>query len=230
MNKYYKFLCIVYLISVFSDCGTQKKIVGLWQIEKVSIEKEELTPVAKWTKLNKDNSQESGNGWMQHSVGTWIYDQSRREISITNTNGIKDEYGGFHLEFDQENMIWKRKEEGQNVQVVLKKINKIPRSQSNQLLGIWKLITKEENKLEDSKTYLHFRWDQILINKAKENIRKVGMYKTHGHKNELQVIYYEDPLRQEIWNFRIHQNILTLISSRNDNHEMKYERINYIPN
>ena len=61
-------VCIVFIM-LFTSCTS--KIEGLWEIEKVKVGDKEMTPIARWVRLNPDKSQKSGNGWFQHSIGTW---------------------------------------------------------------------------------------------------------------------------------------------------------------
>lgn len=124
-------------------------------------------------------------------------------------------------------MVWSREEEGQAVEVFLKKITSIPSAPANQLLGIWALKTSKATNSKDFKPYLFLRWDHLLINGSQPGEKKYGLYKTHGHKLELEIIYYEEPLRQEIWTYRFKGNDTLLL--KNEKIELEYERIDYIP-
>lgn len=231
MKKTLNYLLILMII-LLSSCSINEKIDGLWWIEKVSIGTEVMTPVARWTRLHSDNTQESGNGWIQHSIGSWEFNEENNQIQLFNSNGLKDEFGGFtisHLE--KERMLWTREEEDQQVTVALKKVDKIPQAPANKLFGVWKLKVNEEGLSEGSMSYLFFRWDQILIDGKADRDRKYGMYKTHGHKPELQIIYYEDPLRQELWHYEFREGHTLFLSGTHQGVEVKleYERINYLP-
>lgn len=65
-----------------------------------------MTPVAKWTRINKDRSYVSGNGWLQNSSGTWTYDIDSKQFIPTETNGIRDEFGAFIVSFSEGKMKW----------------------------------------------------------------------------------------------------------------------------
>lgn len=228
MNYTTKILTLLTIL-IASSCQTNVKLVGLWQIDKVKVGSQEMTPVARWTRINKDNTQESGNGWQQHSIGSWEYSQKEKQIDLVNYNGLKDEFGGFSvLTTTKEEMIWQRKEEGENVEITFKRIEKIPQAPSNKILGVWKLKNISKTKIQP---YLFFRWDHILINRKDESGKKYGMYKTHGHKQELQIIYYEDPLRQESWNYKFSKDNSLVLESTSKEFKavFEYERINYIP-
>jgi hypothetical protein len=163
------------LLIMISGCSPKKKIIGLWQIEKVQMGTQEMTPIAKWTKFNKDRSQESGNGWIQHTVGQWSYSAKEKTIIMDNTYGPRDELGGFKVEeIGRNNMVWSRREEGQTVTVKFKRIDKLPTAPANKLIGVWDLKGEYQ-------TGLFFRWDQIVVKYIGEN-KKYGCYKTHGHK------------------------------------------------
>jgi len=206
-------------------------MVGLWQIEKVSVGTEEMTPIAKWTLLNKDFTQTSGNGWLQHTVGDWSYDKKQQEIRLNNTNGMADEYGGFIVQFAEEKMIWQREEEGQEVKVTLAKIDQIPQSPANHLFGVWQLKTDQESNENGAFSHLMIRWDQIIVMRTSAGLREYGMYKTHGHKPEVQIIYYEDPLRSSIWVYSLEGTDLLTLNYEKDGEpiQLVYERVHTFP-
>lgn len=228
-----KLLQVVYLLLlmiVVISCNTSQKLVGLWQIEKVKVGTQEMTPIARWTRLNADSTQESGNGWFQHSMGNWQYVSKDEKIRLVNSNGLKDEFDAFKVvKATEEAMVWLREEEGASVEVNLKKIEKIPQAPSNKILGAWRL---KVGKKETAVSYLFFRWDQVLVSRQRGNQKKYGIYKTHGHKQEVQFVYYEDPLRQEDWTYRFNDNNNMVLESINKETEtvLAYERIDYIPN
>ena len=217
-------ILLFFSISFFVNCSPKKKIVGLWQIEKVSMGNQEMTPMGKWANFNSDLSHESGNGWIQHTVGSWDFSKSNNYITINNENGIEDENGGFTVEkINKNEMVWSRTEEGQKVKVSLKKIKKLPTAPPNQLIGVWR------NK-EESDAYLFFRWDHIVVKNNKRQ-KSYGLYKTHGHKQELEIIHYEDPLRQEIWNYNFSAsgNLILNNTKRGQEKTITYERTFTLP-
>ncbi len=226
-----KYIWII-LSCLLTSCTVNKQLEGLWQIEKVKIGDEEMTPIAKWTRINSDNTQESGNGWNQHVIGNWEYDKASNKIELTNSNGIEDEYPGFTItEISGEKMLWSRQEDGQTVDVYLMKIDKLPAAPFNELLGVWQLQSNIETSAENSTSYLFLRWDRILIDEKETEDRKYGIYKTHGHKNELQIIYYETPLRSVTWNYNFKEDG-TLVLEKEENgksEKQEYKRINHIP-
>ena len=227
-TQMYLFLVLL----IFSSCGVNKQLEGLWQIEKVEVGNQEMTPIAKWARLNKDQTHESGNGWNQHSIGSWNYNSKENKIMISNENGLEDAFGGFTIkQLSQEKMTWWRVEEGEEVTVHLNKINNIPSSPANTLLGVWKLNSNPKEVSNENISYLFLRWDNILVSRQENEGRRYAAYKTHGHKNEVEFIYYEDPLRLERWEYSF-DGKNTLLLSKNDEGkitELRYERINYLP-
>ncbi|MFK7806904.1 MAG: hypothetical protein AB8F74_03790 [Saprospiraceae bacterium] len=223
-----EYLFLVSVMILLTSCTSTKSMDGLWQIDKVQMGSEEMTPIAKWTRLNKDKTQQSGNGWIQHTEGNWNYNKKTKSISLSNSNGPTDEFGDFVIkEINKEEMKWSRMEEGQEVLVSFKRVDELPQSPADQLLGVWK---KKDENTATPESYLFFRWDHILIDRKSGENKKYGMYKTHGHKPELQIIYYGDPLKQVIWNFSYEND--TLILERDlDGAKivLEYERIKHIP-
>ncbi len=193
----YRFSLLFLLCLLFSNCNSSKKLIGLWQVEKVIIGENEMTPVARWTRFNKDQSQISGNGWLQHSIGSWNIDPKTNALSIINTNGIADDFEGFTWTIKEKKMIWERKEEGQKVKVILKQVKQIPTAPGNHLFGLWQQVNG------DQKALYHFRWDNIVIKQNKAESKKYGSFRIHGHKNELECIFFTEPLKTERWTFKI---------------------------
>lgn len=66
-------LLIVLVVAVL-PLSLKAQATGLWEVTKVIVGQEEMTPVAKWTQINKDGTFETGNGWLQNGNGTWTFD------------------------------------------------------------------------------------------------------------------------------------------------------------
>ena len=54
-----------------------QSITGFWEFKEVTVGSKNMTPVAKWTKIYKDGTYQSGNRWTQNPIGTYIYDKQR---------------------------------------------------------------------------------------------------------------------------------------------------------
>lgn len=212
----------VYLIILLSvifivGCNDKNEIEGLWLVKSVVVDGKEITPNARWMRFNSDLTQESGNGWMQHSIGTWKLNSN--ELSIMNINGVDDSNEPFKIEIDNNVMVWNRVEEGAVVKVNLEKGLKLPVTYGDQLLGLWKLDNVEgEGKyfssIKDSSNYLFIRWDRRFIigsNKGKMH----GVYNVHGHKPELELIPYSEKIKRSYWEIKFQEKsiLLSLLNS-----------------
>ena len=149
MNKIKTLLSAISFIIIFSCNETQenKSIEGLWLVKSVKMGDKEMTPIARWMRFNSDSTQTSGNGWLQHSIGTWSLN-SNNDLSVINTNGIIDEAEPFKVVMTQTNMTWKRKEDGMDVTVFLERTDRLPTSEANKLFGLWKFDTVIDNNID----------------------------------------------------------------------------------
>lgn len=188
-----------------------------------------MTPVARWTRFNADNTQVSGNGWLQHSYGTWSLKDSL--LSVEDTNGIQDITTPFSVKIQENTMTWKRDEGGQEVKVSLKRIDKLPQSGGNKLIGLWKLTSfvNDGNDMTvvinpDGKSMLQLRWDNTYVRHNMPQGKKYGVYKIHGHKPEIQLVNYGNEPQFSFWAFSFADDKLTLTSTDGKS-VMKFERI-----
>jgi len=233
LSRKYLLLIILLFFSFFITA----QIDGLWLVEKVTVGSEEMTPIARWMRFNKDSTQQSGNGWLQHSVGTWHYNKMTNKLKIINTNGYIDHAGPFTVDLKNDKMYWKRLEEGQEVIVQLKRIDDLPASPANNLLGVWDLnkVTENGNDVTDKfdpkgKRYLFLRWDQTFITQNSPKGRIMGVYKVHAHKPEIEMIPYGENCERTFWTFSIAKNILiTKLLNSDKEIKMEYKKINYFP-
>lgn len=232
-----KKLAILSIVFFIFSCNQVQKskseINGLWLVKKVKIGENEMTPVARWMKFNNDSTQTSGNGWLQHSVGTWSL--KNNSLSVKNTNGLLDEAAPFKVEIQINKMTWSREEEGENVQVFLEKTDKLPTSNGNKLIGLWKIdsiIINDKNVDSEinpsNKAALHLRWDNTYVFHNLPEGKKYGVYKIHGHKPELQMVDYGDNSKFNFYKFSLDNNNLELIST-SGNKKITLTRIHQFP-
>ncbi len=228
-------ILLITTLSFFS-CKNSGTIEGLWIVESVVVGNEVMTPNARWMKFNSDFTQQSGNGWLQHSVGTWNFNKNSMELSIKNTNGLIDENEPFKIYFEEKKMIWKRMEEGQNIKVILERSSQLPQTYGDKLLGLWKLertigsdnYFKESDKKEIS-NYIFFRWDKRFVIKS-ERGRVNGVYNVHGHKPEVEIIPYSDQVNRNFWKIEFEENKITLKLLNSDKIiTRKFKRIYQFP-
>jgi hypothetical protein len=208
-------LSLIIVLSFFS-CERTTTIEGLWVVNSVVVGDEEMTPNARWTRFNSDLTQESGNGRFQHSYGTWKLNQNSNELFIENTNGLDDINEPFVISLNQDEMIWERTEEGQNIKVILERSSQLPETYGDKILGLWELekVTgngsyfKESDKKETN-DYIFFRWDKRFVIKSEKG-RVNGVYNVHGHKPEVELIPYGGQVKRDFWGIQFKENQITL--------------------
>lgn len=221
MNKSKNMSRIIFLLLVatsiwFSGCKDESSIDGLWVVKLVKVGEEEMTPNARWTQFNADSTQQSGNGWFQHSYGTWRLDAVNDKLSVVNTNGITDPYEPFNVRVEDNMMYWDRLEDGQKVQVTLERSDQLPETYGDQLLGLWRLHSLEgEGKYfsgsgsSPRNAIIFFRWDRrFMIRSEKGRIN--GVYNVHGHKPEVELIPYGADLNRDFWSFAVDKETFTM--------------------
>ena len=86
-----------YLLLILSLFHTYlpAQITGLWEVEKVKVGEQEMTPVAKWFDLKEGNRLHSGNGGVRNTLGAWNYNSENSELLFQNEQGKADEMGAF---------------------------------------------------------------------------------------------------------------------------------------
>jgi hypothetical protein len=221
-------------ISIYS-CAPQP-LAGLWQVDSVSMGEQEMTPIARWVHLKPDGSQVSGNGWLQHSYGKWRFNKDSKALQIDNANGYKDPAPPFTVHFKESKMYWERIEDGQEVNVQLSRISELPASPANELLGIWLLekASSDNNDLTkqyspENLRYLHIRWDQVFTENNTPERRQRGIWKMHGHRPLLEMVYDGEAAKRQFWTVSFDGEELILNSQEEAELELIYRRIDYFP-
>lgn len=229
MKNTYALLILLSLIICSCSTKEQGSIEGMWSVEKVSMGDESMTPQGRWVRFNADSTQVSGNGWLQHSEGSWSLVQSK--LSIINANGVKDTEEPFTVTYSNNTMQWKRNEGGALVTVDLKRVDKIPKTAGNTVLGLWKLdsATEEGKDISDTlnpenKATIFFRWDQVYVAQHMPENRRSGIYRFHGHQPEIQMVNYGDSPQFTFWKFKVIDNTLEMIST-DQKSVLKFKRI-----
>lgn len=230
---------LAFIVFLFAFVRVQAQdITGLWEITKVEAGEQAMTPVAKWTRINADGTYQSGNGWLQNSAGTWIYDKESGEFLPTETLGLKDPFGAFKVSFSDEGMMWVRQEEGMNVVVHLERIEKLPMATGDKLVGLWGLEKAMEGEEEitgsfdpDNNHYRFIRWDRIYVERPRQGERQTGYWHIHGHKPELTLLAHSGDKDAESWRVDVNEKKLQLtgISDGNAGRKLIYRRLDEFP-
>lgn len=181
-------------------------------------------------RFNADGTQASGNGWLQHSVG--IYNLNvKDELTVTNTFGIKDDAESFKVNIDNNKMTWQRKENDLDITISLERTDKLPTSEANKLLGLWKFdsIINDGKEVSDSlntenKAMLFLRWDNTYELRNYPEGEKYGMFKTHGHRAQIDMVSYAEVPVFQFYSFSLKDDKL-LLKATNKDTEIKLTRI-----
>jgi len=209
---------IIFLFFVFSS---EAQFTGLWQVEKVTVGNNAMTPVAKWFLFTDDLKSYSGNGGIQNSKGTYSFDKKKSEFLFYDSSGIADEFGPFTVEFYPSKMTWTRSENGENVEVFLLQTDEKPEAPWDKITGNW-LLASDESKS------IYFFWDGGY--RARNGLlgeNQFGIWQINGHRPELKLasdqgdkndsswdIFFEDG--KMIWVERQNENPQKLIFKRNN--------------
>ncbi|NQZ76915.1 MAG: hypothetical protein HRT61_12565 [Ekhidna sp.] len=227
-------IILMLLMSSVLAQDPKSDIVGLWQITLVKVGDQTMTPDARWMRFNTDLSQESGNGWFQHSYGTYTFDSKQNILKTSNTNMPKDPNGPFKVAFDDQGVTWERMEDGMKVVVFLEKTSKLPSTMRDDVLGLWKLTESEgkealfanKPKQED---YLFIRWDGKFVI-GSENGKKYGVYNVHAHKPEIEFIPYGD-VERSFWRISDGEDGFSLqLLNTEDQITRSFQRLSEFPN
>jgi hypothetical protein len=189
---------------------------GFWLVTKVTVGAREVTPIAKWIKLN-EGKQLTGNGWLQHSFGTYKYDKEKAELTLITNNEPQDEFGAFKVTRTGPLMTWIRKEEGDLVTVELKPITDLPIAPSDEAKGLWVLDTATERDNDitkkydpDHKHFLFIRWDHQFVRQINAHERVSGYWFIDAHEPQMTLVNENRELPDEQWTITVDGQKLVL--------------------
>ena len=128
----------------------------------------------------------------------------------------------FRYRFEHNQMIWKRQEEGQEIEVTLTKTDETPKTIAEQLLGVWSL---DNSKNEGQEIFLFFRWDNIVVHNFKSN-RTQDAYRLHGHRDSVEILSRNGNNDRRVFDYSFEDGNLYL--ETNDT-KYKFRRIRYVP-
>ncbi len=189
---------------------------GFWLVTKVTVGTRDVTPVAKWIRLN-EGKQLTGNGWLQHSFGTYKYDKEKSELTLITNNEPQDEFGAFKVTRTGPLMTWSRKEEGELVTVDLKPITDLPTSPSDEAKGLWvlEMAIERDNDITrkydpDHKHFLFIRWDHQFVRQVNAHERVSGYWFIDAHAPQMTLISENREQGDEQWTVTVDSQRLIL--------------------
>ena len=193
---------------------TPPPVDGFWLVTKVTVGTREITPVARWFRLD-NGKQVSGNGWVQHSFGTYKFDKTKSEVLFVTMNEPEDEYGAFKVVRTGPLMTWSRKEENEMVVVELKPVTELPMSPADEAKGLWILSSAVNNDLDVTKTFdpdhkhfLFIRWDHQYVKQINAHERVSGYWIFDAIRPE--ITFFGENEDEEKWSVTIEAQRMTL--------------------
>ncbi|WP_340102940.1 hypothetical protein [Rhodohalobacter sp. 8-1] len=238
--KIYIKIILFALITAMTGCNSSNNnITGLWRITHVQAGDQEMTPVAKWTRISADGTYESGNGWLKSSEGTWSFDDQNKTFLPEETNGLVDPYGAFAVSVDGEEMTWRRDEGGTELVVSLAQIDALPKAPADKVQGLWDLSDVQENGESvintfdpDNKHYLFIRWDRIFVERTPDGNRQTGYWYMNAHRPELTLMSHVPGTDPQSWTVEISDDDkLQMTGTPDSNRELvkTYSRLDRFP-
>lgn len=247
MSKTYVSLfgCVFGVVLLYTACKppsstqvptTQPTMVGLWEVESVKEGDRQMTPIVRWLRLNKDFTQESGNGWVQHSYGSWRYDSLKNTVMMFDSNGVDEGGSPFEVSTLGQSMVWQRKENDQAVVIHWKRIQRLNMDPASKMVGLWDLssasVAGEDQSASldpNNKRYLFLRWDRQFRDRNGPKGNFAGVWSFHGHKPEITLWRSGEHCYKETWKVEVSKTTLTLRSIEGEDRVLVYERTNQFP-
>ena len=226
-----KKICFLLLLpfQILFSQNDETLLMGLWEVTNVTVGSEQMTPIAKWVEFKPDHTHRGGNGWVQHSIGTWDFDKTNSSLSIVTSNGFEDIYPPFKVIFNTNTMQWKREEDGQAVVVTLNKIEEIPAAYSDKVLGLWQLKSIKNEDITPSLPFekdakLFMRTDRRYIIQLSSG-RKSGVWNTHPHRQRVRLLSDEGDAFDTNWEVSFEGEKMVWRSGSEKNANLIFERI-----
>ncbi|WP_420385312.1 hypothetical protein [Roseivirga sp.] len=221
------------LICICLNSFAQNDLLGLWEVNEVTVGDRQLTPTAKWFLFEKDGTLTSGNGNIENFGGTFEYNSSNKELM--HSNGKEpDPYGPFKTRLTDSQMTWERMEDGIKVVVQLSRVDKKPKAPWDLLQGGWQIsksegVDPETGKVKslydiDKERYF-FMWDRAYrkFNSTGQMI-ETGVWHIGGHSNEVWTISNADNTKTK-WQLSFEDNVMIWSQKRgNEMIKVHFER------
>ena len=211
---------VIRLLGVVSFLGasfaTFAQVDGLWAVKRVMVGAEDKTPVARWFRL-AHGTQVSGNGWQQHSIGSYRWNKKTSELSFETVNEPREEFGAFKVARKGNVMTWTRKEEGVMVKVELELTTSLPQSTADQIKGLWDLVSATRSGTDvlkqtdpEGNQFIFIRWDRMYVKQLKSDEQIRGYWFISAHRPELTFFSQRNEQDSETWMVSFDQDKLVL--------------------
>ena len=205
MEKLLALFCLL-----FSWISTGAQIDGLWKIDRVLVGEETMTPVAKWSRLELTDtagqllrgSVMNGNGGIINFRGRWQYDRKNELFSSFNEVGDEDAYGPFSVDRPNgESMIWRRFEEGHQIEVHLSRADQLPKAPWDQIVGLWSIAEISNGTPFEEGERWFIRWDRVFVRRSMADNRVIqnGVWHMNAHRPELTLWHNDQKASSTIW-------------------------------
>ncbi|TNE27793.1 MAG: hypothetical protein EP346_11200 [Bacteroidetes bacterium] len=220
--RIHKFVLIISLM-LSTTLWSQEELIGTWLVERVQVGENTMTPDARWSTFHADGTHEGGNGWKKHSEGTYQFTEG--QLTIETTNGVDDEFGAFQVMFTEDgNMTWEREEEGMTVVVHLVKVESVPPTEGDKLLGLWELSSVNGEAYDGDRYTLFMRWDNVYKITDGDEVH-MGTYRIHPHRQRVEWVEYGDNMPREFSTFKVEGDTLELyVESNGETVKYSYTR------
>ena len=198
------------LLLLFFYTPAKAQIDGLWNITKVLVGGETMTPVAKWSRFEctdtlgpvRKGSVVNGNGGIINFRGHWQYNEEEQLLSSFNEAGAKDDYGPFSVENpSREKMVWRRMEEGQPIEVHLSRTRQLPKAPWDKIVGLWFIAESSDGLSFRPGERWFIRWDRVFVRRASEDNRVIrnGIWHLHAHRPQLTLWNNDQAEENTLW-------------------------------
>lgn len=194
------------IVLLFFTYTATAQIEGLWEVKKVMVGDQLLTPTAKWFDLKANKQVESGNGGITNLEGSW--DLTGEILTFKNAQGVTDPYGSFTIGVQNKDMTWSRKEDGRMVTINLSKSDQKPKAPWDKIVGYWVLekvlrgtedVTAYYNT--DNDRFIFIRWDRRFnsnyVGEKKDDHR--GFWHIESHSPYLRLFSGKGDLYDTNW-------------------------------
>ncbi|MBI1226987.1 MAG: hypothetical protein GC192_17280 [Bacteroidetes bacterium] len=211
-----RFLILLGSFMIILSSMTAQTVAGFWMVDQVMVGERNLTPMAKWFKYETNNTYTAGNGWTQNDIGSWEYDEVKKEFSPESTNG-KDGYGPFKVLFSDNKMMWKRMEDGMEVTVYLSRISEMPKSPKDMVAGNWGLLSVVENGTDitptfdaDHKIELLVRWTETFRRTNPDDSQSFGYWHMDAHEPAFHLIDFNRDIAIKVFYVSFKDDLLVM--------------------